>query len=295
MATIRAPFDRSRSLFLLAFILTGCGADKQKPTPVTSLAPSERSFQTTLIVVTFNVLADPVRLEERLPAISRLLEESKADVIALQEADDWLLAALEKQEWFQRDYHGTRTNGRLDAPGGQLILSRFPIDRWEFFDLPGAQGRTVVVAEVRVNGEKLTIANTHLESPLEAGEMRARQLQEISKRIGDGDAILLGDFNFADGSQPESRRLPEGFIDVWTALRPKDLGYTWHVERNHAAKVGSFPEESSGRIDRILVRSRPWKAKAVWLFGDQPIANANRFPSDHFGVRCVLKHEGFER
>ena len=273
---------------VLAASIIGCGAKESQPSNNLS-TPKDSPHKATLTLLTFNVLADRVRLEERLPAILELLRNANADVIALQEADDWLFEALEKQTWFRDNFHATRTKGRLDAPGGQFIYSRFPIERWQEFDLPGFQGRTVVIAELRVNGQAMSIANTHLESRLEDGPIRAKQLEFIFAKLGEGDAALLGDLNFGDGAMPETEKLPSEFVDSWTALRSQDAGFTWNVEANPMAKAGSFLGEGSGRIDRVLVRSTKWKPKSVELVGDEPISGKKgTFASDHFGVNAVL-------
>jgi tyrosyl-DNA phosphodiesterase 2 len=269
-----------------ALLIAGCGDRPNAATTKSALGPPSES----ITLLAYNVLADRVRLEERLPAILELLRTANADVIALQEADDWLLEALEKQAWFREYFHATRTQGRLDAPGGQLLWSRFPIEHWQEFDLPGFQGRTVVVADLRVNGQKMSIANTHLESRLEDGPIRAKQLEFIFARLGEGDAALLGDLNFGDGAKPETSNLPNNFVDVWSALRSKEAGFTWNVETNPMAKAGSFPGEGRGRIDRIMVRSTRWKPKSVELVGDKPIAGAKDvFASDHFGLLATYE------
>lgn len=265
--------------------LLGCGGNPAStvsaPTPT---QPKTSSFS-TLTFLTYNVLADQVRLDERLPALLKTLEDSHADVIALQEADDWLLNALDEQSWFKSTYHGTRTRGRLDAPGGQCVLSRIPILGWEWFDLPGVQGRTAVIVRLSVNGNDFSVATFHLESPLKDGLARAKQLDAAFSRLGTGDAVVMGDFNFAEGASPESEHLPGDFIDLWAAINQGTPGFTWDIERNSAAREGAFPGEKSGRIDRILVRSDRWTPGELKLVGDNPIASTkDHFPSDHFGV-----------
>jgi len=218
-----------------------------------------------------------------------VLRESNADVIAVQEVDDWFLNALEEQPWFKEAYEGTRSKGRLEAPGGQCILSRIPILQWEAFDLPGVQGRTVVIARLSVNGNRTSVATFHLESRLEDGPTRAKQLDAVFDRLGLGEAIVMGDFNFSDRAKPESDHIPGEFVDFWPAVHRDQPGFTWDVALNPAAKEGSFPGETSGRIDRILLRSQYWKGSKVKLIGDKAIGDVgNRYPSDHFGVTGTL-------
>jgi len=162
---------------------------------------------------------------------------------------------------------------------------------WESFDLPGVQGRTGVIARLSVNGNWTSVATFHLESRLEDGLTRTKQLDAVFNRLGLGDAIVAGDFNFADGVRPESDHIPGEFVDLWSAIHRNQPGFTWDVALNPAAKEGSFPGETSGRIDRILLRSELWKGSEVKLMGEKPIGDGgNRYPSDHFGVVGTLTH-----
>ena len=52
-----------------------------------------------LTFVTYNVLADPVRLDERAPLLLELLKDSNADVIALQEVVPWFVKRLAREKW----------------------------------------------------------------------------------------------------------------------------------------------------------------------------------------------------
>jgi tyrosyl-DNA phosphodiesterase 2 len=262
-----------------AATLAGC---REHPPETDERPPAEPA---TLTLLTYNVLADQVGLPERPRALLSLLERSGADVIALQEVDTWFLTELRAQAWVGRDYHGTEIDGAVAAPGGQYILSRFPVERSSFDVLPGAQQRTVLVARLIVGAGRLDVATTHMESALEDGPVRARQLEQIFSRLGpEGDAVVMGDFNTGDG-EPEGGRIPASFVDLWAALRPGEPGYTWDEERSLMARQGSFAGEPSRRLDRILLRSARWAPARIAIVGDTPVnAQAGLFPSDHFGL-----------
>lgn len=247
----------------------------------------------SLTLLTYNVLGDAARAKERVPKLLEIIGQSKADVIALQEVVPWFLMLAARQEWF-REYHATVQDGHIVAPGGQLFLSRLPIVSSGYQVLPGRQNRTVVVAEVVVNGRKMALATTHMESLLEDGPIRAQQLDAIFPLLEAGeDAVLLGDLNFGDGEEPETSRLRARFTDVWLALRPKEPGYTWDIERSDMAMAGSFPGEKSRRLDRILVRSSVWRPTEIRIIGDGPIIERKKdlYPSDHFGLMATLRFE----
>ena len=243
-----------------------------------------------LTLVTYNVLGDPVDLKRRVPALLRLLEECKADVIALQEVVPWFTSAVSKEEW-ARSYQMPKL--KPEEAGDQWILSKIPIEKASVHKLPGPQGRTVLIATLKLGGRRLDIATTHMESPLQDGPVRAKQIDVILPRLRDADdAVFLGDFNFGDG-EAEEKKLDTAYIDLWKALRPKEAGLTWDIETSDMAKKGSFPGEKSRRLDRILLRSSVWKPKEIRIIGDQPL-NAGKkdlFPSDHFGLMGAVTRD----
>ena len=246
---------------------------------------------TAINLLTYNVLADPVFESSRIPALLKILEDSEADIIALQEVAPWFLEKLMAQDWV-RQYHPTLFDGKLSAPGGQFILSRLPIEKSTHHLLPGKQQRTVVIARVPVNGKTIAVATTHMESYLEDGPIRAEQLDSIFSLVKDyAAAIVLGDFNFGDGEEPETGRLDDRYVDMWTALEPKDPGFTWNMEESDMALKGAFKNEKSRRLDRILVRMSGFKPKSIRIIGNNPVHPdaPHIFPSDHYGLSGVLK------
>jgi endonuclease/exonuclease/phosphatase family metal-dependent hydrolase len=264
------------------FALVAAFASLSLPATAEDAAPRR-----TLTFATYNVLAEETPTAGRVPPLLAILHESDADVIALQEASTWLIKDLLKQEWVRKGYQArTPADGPVN-PGGQFILSRLPIREVGFKTLPGPQRRTILTAMLDVGGRRLAVATTHLESRLEDGPVRAKQLDAIFPLLRDADdAVLLGDLNFGDGEEPDTSHLDKAFVDLWRALRPGEPGFTWNIEASDMAKKGSFPDEKSRRIDRILVRSSVWQPKSVRIVGDQPVKPDDKvlFPSDHFGL-----------
>jgi endonuclease/exonuclease/phosphatase family metal-dependent hydrolase len=278
---------------LLGFAF-GCGrrgvvdeAQRKRDSPVT-VEP-----RTRVRVLSYNVLADEVAVDRRIPALMRVMERARPDVLALQEVAPWFLDQMAAREWL-RSFEIAQIDGRLARPNGQLIASRLPTRATRSRRLPGEQGRTVLITHVELGaGERLCVATTHMESYLDDGPIRAEQLDAIFAELAierdDPEVVatvFCGDLNFGDGEQPDSAHLDPEFVDLWTALRPGDPGYTWNIERSEMARAGSFVGEPSRRIDRILLRSRTWRPKAIEIIGDQPVEPGDRslFPSDHFGL-----------
>jgi endonuclease/exonuclease/phosphatase family metal-dependent hydrolase len=248
-----------------------------------------------LTLLTYNVLADPVGAKKRIPPLLKLLDESDADIIALQEVAPWFMKMLLAERWVsEKGYYFTKAGQRILMPGGQLIMSKHKIERATWRILPGRQRRTVLVATLRINGRRLDVATTHMESYLEDGPTRAKQLDVIFPLLKEADdAVFLGDFNFGDGEKPDSDHLAKDYVDLWLPLKAKKPGFTWNIEVSDMARKGSFPGEKSRRIDRILVRSKVWTPKQIKIIGDQPVIPGNKdlFPSDHFGLFGSLTSE----
>jgi endonuclease/exonuclease/phosphatase family metal-dependent hydrolase len=250
-----------------------------------------------LKLLTYNVLADPVYQKERIPKLLQLLARSDADIIALQEVDSWFADILFTQEWV-RNYHVPRKRNKIVIAHEFLILSKYPIHSYIHKDLPGPQRRTLFIVTIKINERIVSIGTCHLESLLDDGPIRARQLDRFFKYLKKTpDSFFLGDFNFGDGEQPETDHLHPDFQDVWLALYPDNPGYTWNREISAMALHGSFPGEPSRRIDRILVKSDVWKPKDIVIIGNEPVSAQDPyiFPSDHFGLLATLVFQEEEK
>jgi endonuclease/exonuclease/phosphatase family metal-dependent hydrolase len=242
-------------------------------------------------VLTYNVLADPVEVEQRIPRLFEIMRDANADLLMLQEVAPWFVDMLERDGWL-RDHEAAHIDGRLALPNGQMILSRFPIARSRAHQLSGRQGRTVLISEITLaNADAIVLATTHMESLLEDGPIRAKQLDDIFAELANETAptLFAGDLNFGDGEQPDTAHLDPAFIDLWTALHPRDPGFTWNIERSPMAAAGSFVGEPSRRLDRMLLRGATWVPSTIDIIGDRSVSEHPwLFPSDHFGLAAEL-------
>ena len=242
-------------------------------------------------ILTYNVLADSSEKRRRLGKLFKILRTSKADIIALQEVSPWFVKRLKRQRWFKKYYtpryrRGRRKRRRIIYDGGLLILSKKPIKIYSMGPLPGYTNRTYLIVRTKIRNVNFTIATCHLESPLDAFDARARQLDFFFDKLAVFEnAILLGDFNFGDHELPETNHLPNEFVDVWRITNGFNRGYTWNIEKNPMAKSGSFVGETSRRLDRILIKSKRVKPIKTKIIGNKPVKKHSKiFPSDHFGI-----------
>lgn len=235
--------------------------------------------------ITYNVLADEVEIEKRVPEIFKIIKNSDADIIALQEVAPWFLKLLLKEPWV-KNYQIPKIKDEILVARGLLLLSKTPITNVLADFLPSRQNRGYIIIETKINNLDLKIGTCHLDSMLEDGAWRSQQLDVFFKLLNTSDnAVLLGDFNFGDLEQPETAKIPADYVDVWLAINKDQPGFTWNIEKSIMAKKGSFPKEKSRRLDRILVKSKLIKASTAKIVGDIALDKNNElFPSDHFGL-----------
>ena len=269
----------------LVFLTQGCSPRTSESGATYPHAPAPPARKRSLNLLTYNVLADQAEAKTRAGKLLQIIGDAEADIIAFQEAAPWFMERLRQEPW-AKGYHCTLPEGEYRAAGGLVIMSRPPIVDRTYVPLAGRQRRGFLLARVRLDDRTLSVGTVHLESFLEDGPVRARQLDSAFAMLaGSGDAILMGDFNFGDGEEPETTRLEAEYADLWLALRPDERGFTWDLERSEMARRGSFPGERSRRLDRILLRSRLWRPADVNIIGDRPVADGGPvFPSDHFGL-----------
>jgi hypothetical protein len=118
-------------------------------------------------VTAYNVLFDKFDAEKihsslRFPLVSRVLEESHADVLLLSEVTGTFLRRLLGQEWVQRQYYASDSlNGVTVKEYGQLILSKRPFSTQVAYF---SRMKMCVVGSCRDTAQHLQLAAVHLPS-----------------------------------------------------------------------------------------------------------------------------------
>lgn len=187
----------------------------------------------TVRVMTFNIHSAFGSLGRQDPeAIAQVIEDSGADIIALQEVSRvrMLDGGTDLSGWLSR---------RLDMPvlfkgteepiWGNAILSRFPVTSSGWAELPreGALiGRGFIWAEVDL-GFPLLLINAHLHHIEEDHHIRLVEVPVLLDFwAGRPTSVLLGDLN-SEPHYPEMALPPEaGLIDSWAEHHSGD-GFTW--------------------------------------------------------------------
>lgn len=135
-----------------------------------------------------------------LEGIVEVIESSEAEIIALQEVERFSIRTGFKDqiryiaEKLSMHYAFGKSISILNGQYGNAVLSRYPIEEYELYELPSeGERRTLLRTMLNVYGNKLVFYSTHL--GLNQKE-RDKQVEKIITIIGDEEKfILAGDFN----------------------------------------------------------------------------------------------------
>ena len=282
--------------------------ESEPPAPASSSSQSQPPELAAdhLKIVTFNVLNDMLDLE-RFDRVLKVLGETDADVILLQEVTHEFLQALLTHEFLLNSgYCINQTLWWGVNDNGLRILSKLPIVQTAI-----SKSQRQLGAVIKVDAPKTTwfarILNVHLTSRYhEVDEYTEKQ--GISKRTNqleyaiaainfqhsrDTLPVIAGDFNFADGTEEDEilRELQSQYsiIDAWKETHTQqsseaetETGFTYNPATNELTAMKARHKEPR-RLDRILISNL---SKQFKLLEMSLIANMCEHspPSDHYGL-----------
>ncbi|NUP49298.1 MAG: hypothetical protein HOW97_18620 [Catenulispora sp.] len=232
----------------------------------------------------------------RLRALADELAASDYDVVCLQEL--WIPQNFQLFRSLTKDSYPHVAHGlRLPVvAGGLLTMSRIPIvgHRYEMVAQKRAWRREtllrkgVLIARLAVDGQFLTVANTHLSANMHADWSRAapftkvqqRELATLAaslRRIDSGEPVVaVGDFNV-----PRDSWLFEGFL---AASGLRDV-----FDGDAATTFRPVPGWDGAALDQVVVSPGLAAAAEVVLRDKVRTADGrDRYLSDHFGVAATI-------
>ena len=241
----------------------------------------------------------------RCDSIIKILKESRADIIGLQEVTPRFVRKLAACSWVQDNYYVTDPTGNSFCGYGNIILTLLRPSCFYTKPLESMMGRQLVMGEFILSNpvsktlEILRVGVVHMESLSKSSSVRRDQFRQIYPMLANPvpgykyvHSILMGDFNLDPKSSEEvesvQAELGQNFMDCWSACHPDDGGCTRFV---------NYPEEGKEpvRYDRILLNSKRNRITPVHIntFGETAIdmvSGSDRydtvFPSDHLGLVC---------
>lgn len=188
-----------------------------------ALAAKPAASNTTSVRVMDYNLHDAVNAEGRVDpeALAQVIEKSGAEIVGLQEVSrGWLVwGGMDMLTWLSQRLDMPYVWGpTADEQWGNAILSRYPISKVEFYDLPPEDVlllRGYIWAEIDIDGFILTVVNTHFSERDDQDFIRATQSSEIlATWNGNPATVIMGDFNALPDSQAITLMLEAGLIDI---------------------------------------------------------------------------------
>lgn len=238
-----------------------------------------QSFAKTIRVMTYNIHVG-IGMDKKLDLkrIADVIKKENPDLVGLQEVDRGVqrtqrideiveLAKLTRMDYafaFNLPYQGGQY--------GVAILSRFPIRATEhrlYKNLREAERRGFIRAELKIDGQVIHFATTHLDYQHDDGRLfEAQQMLAFLSNVK-GPLIVVGDFNDLPSGQT-SRLIASDFVDAWAAARPGDEGFSYPADK------------PAKRIDYIFTRRTDGiRTKRAWV--------VETLASDHIPVVADLE------
>ena len=126
-----------------------------------------------LTILTYNVWFDNFYKHERYLVIMRILEQSDADFICLQEVTEDFKALLMAEDWAKKKYFVSGSS--MFTFYGVLIMSKWPCKFYEREFVYSRMGRSILLCEALINDKPFIVSTVHLES-LDNAKVRRDQL-----------------------------------------------------------------------------------------------------------------------
>lgn len=210
-------YFRLSFVFLLVALVLGCSASRSS---------ADKSI---LRVMTYNIHhGEGVDGKVDIERIAKLIRDSKADIVALQEVD----RGVERTKKIDiitmlADMTGmTYAFGKnIDYQGGDYgngFLTRFPIleeRNLHYKMIREGEQRGLLQLVLDVRGQEIVVMNTHIDFREDDSErvMNVGEIRQTGKRYAPRPIIVCGDFN----DIPTGRAInlmKEDFLDCWEAV-----------------------------------------------------------------------------
>ena len=269
----------------------GCSGPARDASPPAAAAPPPLRLR----VLTYNIHhAEGSDRRVDLERIAGVISEQQPDLVAVQEVD----VKTRRSGGVDQAAELARLTGlhvafgkAIDYQGGaygQVVLSRFPIERSETHRLPGeaaAEQRIALAVTVRPRpaGAVIRFISTHLDHRRDETD-RLRQGDELNRLFAEDEAtpvILAGDFN----SVPEfgvMRRLAARWWDAAAHARADSPAQVV------GPRMATYPAaDPARRIDYVLLRPTDgaWRVVEVRVIPET-------VASDHSPVLAVVEWVG---
>ena len=146
-----------------------------------------------LNLLSFNINKDNQQVDQMI----RIIRDSNADVVAIQELSPWLAQAADEQLAELYPYRALHPQADFS---GQGVLSRYPLSADEYWQMNLGHQHV----QIDWNGQTVTLFNVHPIHPLRGiqfdGQARAEEIDEVLRRAENvtNPLLIVGDFNMTN-------------------------------------------------------------------------------------------------
>eukprot|EP01083_Nonionella_stella_P079194 217089_1 len=246
-----------------------------------------------LVIVSYNIWFADQQWQERQQKLLSMLEEINPDIVCLQEVTPRFLVGFCDNKYIQNNFELTdqkESKCSTVSPYGVMIGCNRNKNKLSMIDvkisaLATNMRRSLVSSCLQLNGDQTLWINTvHLESLMNA-DVRVHQLNNIFNFYmnDQGDAMLMGDFNFGDAAQ-ENDCISKEFVDCWLEYKNVLIANTAVDSSNKFSFATKLRGNTcfGSRYDRMLLRSDQWNVDSFEIIGKEMM------PSDHLGIVTTL-------
>jgi len=202
-----------------------------------STPPEYSGISETLLVMNYN-LHNAVNTSGILDpeSLAQVIEESGAEVVGLQEVSrGWLTwGSLDMLTWLSQrlDMHYA-WGPSADSQWGNAILSRYPIESFQINSLPPEDVlllRGFTVANINLDGQSITLIDTHFSHRDDQGPERLQQSSAILDAWNQAShTVIMGDLNAEPNSDEIMLLVENGLVDISAEIGNQPT-YTYHAD-----------------------------------------------------------------
>ncbi|KAJ8544721.1 hypothetical protein K7X08_017304 [Anisodus acutangulus] len=201
-----------------------------------------------LKILTYNVWFADIEMPKRMKALGGLIAMHSPDVICFQEVTPEIYDIFQHTGWWKM--YSCSVSNVMELTRGYFCM----------------QLSKLAVKSYSCKPFSNSAMGSHLESPCPGppkwNQMYSKERVEQAKEAVDlldrkRNVIFCGDMNWDDKLDGQFR-LPDGWIDAWGKMKPKEIGWTYDTKSN---KMLSANRTLQKRLDRFVCKLQDFCVK----------------------------------
>lgn len=162
---------------------------------------------------------------QKLKNIARVIKYINADIIALQEVENYEIA---KELAKKTGYDFQAFSKPKKSPVGIVLLSKFKITNKKEHTFSHIKTRNILETSVNLDNKNLTLFITHFPTAKRPKKERLAVLRKLKSILPGSDFVILGDFNIAYRENSLLNKVlnqtnsTEQILDLWVEKEPQE-------------------------------------------------------------------------